>query len=376
MRFARSHNIGIHDQLQGRATTPLGIRYRTPEAERDAAAPLPAVDAYTVHGNSVDSGYVSALAPGSRKGALDSAQDGILQTIETTELAACDTETVYSNEGSVTGEELDAYKSELVDSLVGQDESNPEPERVDSEVATSRVSDWLANLEAPETEGRVGSEEATTQTRGPHYVLALDGEEPEEVVLPDKYGYRRVVFDSEGYKALVARIAREVSLTALVETDAMVKLRSTFLSALPNQRHVSRHLESKVFAVLLRVAWDPVAILRYQFQDSRRLDELVGPSGVGIVPRSAEGFAAAAFGALNLLRQTPGLERPSIQQDFGFLRSIEHEIERAPERLAELANVDQNLPHQTDRDTLLKTGLGHVSFDSEALGAGHALQIA
>ena len=80
---------------------------------------LPPADAYTVHGNSMDSGYVSALASGCQKDALIR-QDDIPETTEPTDVEACEVATLYSDEGSISGAELTAYKSELVDHLAEQ----------------------------------------------------------------------------------------------------------------------------------------------------------------------------------------------------------------------------------------------------------------
>jgi len=80
---------------------------------------LPLADVYTVHGNSMDSGYVSALVSGYQKDTLGSRME-ILETAESSEVESCDATTVYSDEGSISGAELDVYKSELVDSLVEQ----------------------------------------------------------------------------------------------------------------------------------------------------------------------------------------------------------------------------------------------------------------
>jgi len=77
----------------------------------------PIFDAYTPHGHSVDSGYASALASCHQKSG-DGSQIEILESIEGAEIETETAETVYSDEGSVTGTELEGYKSDLVDNLV------------------------------------------------------------------------------------------------------------------------------------------------------------------------------------------------------------------------------------------------------------------
>jgi len=154
--------------------------------------------------------------------------------------------------------------------LAEEEEAIPEPEPVDRKVTSSRVRKWLETLECPEAQSHsVAEGQAKGTCSGLHDVVDLDGEdEPEEVVLPDKFGYRRVLFNSEAYTSLLARISGQVSLTALTESDAMVQVRSTILGALPSQLHVSRRLESKVFTALLRVPWNPAEFIRQQFPDS------------------------------------------------------------------------------------------------------------
>lgn len=72
------------------------------------------LDAFTVYGASMDSGYVSAC----QQKDADPAQDDQSKPVMSVEAADCDARTVYSDEGSIGRAELDTYKSELVDDLV------------------------------------------------------------------------------------------------------------------------------------------------------------------------------------------------------------------------------------------------------------------
>jgi len=67
----------------------------------------------------MDSGYVSALASNYEKGVSNIRNDILASTVRV-EAEDCDAGTVYSQEGSITGDKLDIYKSELVDGLVEQ----------------------------------------------------------------------------------------------------------------------------------------------------------------------------------------------------------------------------------------------------------------
>ncbi|KAK0614458.1 hypothetical protein B0T14DRAFT_606748 [Immersiella caudata] len=261
----------------------------------DLSHKLVLFDAYTVHGRSIDSGYASALASDQQKSGLGS-HTTILESVEAAEIEPDGAEAVYSDEGSVTGAELEGYKSDLVNDLVGhirglgadtellglilhqlpslirsfalklgqpgsmksqrdvmyflhkyrhdiskrvettmvelvEEEGDPEPEPVDGGIVSSRVSNWLETLECPEAEGH-SLAEGQPHSGNSHDLAEPDGEEPEEVVLPDRFGYRHALFKSEAYKALLTRISCQLSLTAPTESDAMVQIRSTILSAL------------------------------------------------------------------------------------------------------------------------------------------------
>ena len=161
--------------------------------------------------------------------------------------------------------------------LAEEEGATLESEPVDGKVISSRVRSWLETLDCPEAERDPVAKEQRNTAGESHEDVGLDGEEPEEVVLPDKFGYRHVLFNSEAYKAVLARMTRQVSLTSLTESDAMVQVRSFILNALPSQLHVSRRLESKVFTAMLRVPWHPAEFIRQQFPDSETgPDDLLG----------------------------------------------------------------------------------------------------
>jgi len=91
----------------------------SPGTRPDGSSLPPLLDAYTIHSNSMDSGYVSALASNYEKGVSNIRNDILASTVRV-EAEDCDAGTVYSQEGSITGDKLDIYKSELVDGLVEQ----------------------------------------------------------------------------------------------------------------------------------------------------------------------------------------------------------------------------------------------------------------
>lgn len=179
---------------------------------------------------------------------------------------------------------------------LAEEDSEPQrnPERADTDVTTSRVIQWLAEL------GAQMAEEPMVQICKPHLITTSEEEEAEEVVLPDKHGYRRVVFDSEAYKTLVVRIVREATLTFVDDSDAMRKIRSNILRILPNERRVSRHLESKAFTMMLHAAWDPATFLRNEYQVLEKPDEILGR----VITLTGSMNNAQALPASDYLKQT------------------------------------------------------------------------
>lgn len=145
---------------------------------------------------------------------------------------------------------------------------DPQPDRVDSEVTSSRISEWLVGVDPS------GADEAAP-ARAPQQAAGTLPED-DEIALPDKYGYRQVVFESAAYKTLVARLQRQALLTPLTEADAMMTIRRRILQQLPQTRHLSRQTESETFSIVLRAPWDPLAFLRDQYEGPQDPGELLG----------------------------------------------------------------------------------------------------
>jgi len=193
-------------------------------------------------------------------------------------------------------------------------EPQPEPERVDRNLTTARINEWLATVGAP------GAGEPIMPAHKPHLTTTSEEGEAEEVVLPDKPGYRRVVFDSEAYKQLVARIARASFLTSLTDSDAMMRIRSAILQSLPSERYVSRHRESKVFTMMMRMVWDPAAFLRQGYQDVEKPDELLGR----VITLTGSLSNAQALSTSEYLKQTwPGTGSTLLAAIVEALRTSE-----------------------------------------------------
>jgi len=147
--------------------------------------------------------------------------------------------------------------------------SQRERDRFDLNVTSSRVSDWLIGLDCPPA-----ADEPVARTH--ELQPTISSEVEEEVILPDKHDYREVVFKSEAYKTLVGRITREASLTLITGSDAVSKIRSAILKTLPSQQYVSRHVESEMHTMVLRVAWEPVAFLEHEYGSSEKPREMLG----------------------------------------------------------------------------------------------------
>jgi len=133
-----------------------------------------------------------------------------------------------------------------------------EPDPVSDEVTSSRIGEWLVSLDAP------GPDESSL-AREPQAAAALP--EDDEIFLPDKHGYRQVVFDSLAYKTLVSRLERRVRLAIPAEADGMMAIRQRILGRLRQKQHVSRHSESETFQMVLSATWDPIAFLRDQYEE-------------------------------------------------------------------------------------------------------------
>ncbi|KAK4095834.1 hypothetical protein N658DRAFT_437414 [Parathielavia hyrcaniae] len=293
--------------------------------------PLSLKDAFT------DSGYASALAPSRQQKDANPAQDDTSKPVVSTAVDDCDTRTVYSDEGSIGGAELDAYKGEFVDDLVSkarrlgaepealdkifeampqwmesfalalgqtgstqaqrdvmyfvhkyrfelscrfkelmlglcEDDTTPdrEPDPVDSEVTSSRISEWLVGLGAP------GADEPAPACE-PQAAAALP--EDDEIHLPDRHQYRQVIFESAAYNALVARLERQALLTTLTEADAMMTIRHGIVQRLQRRqdysRHISRHTEAATFEMGLHVGWRPLTFLNDQYDTSKSPGKLI-----------------------------------------------------------------------------------------------------
>ncbi|KAK4125965.1 hypothetical protein N657DRAFT_678983 [Parathielavia appendiculata] len=234
-------------------------------------------DAFTVHGESMDSGYPSAFASAGRQ--KESVREG-----------NGDARTVYSDEGSIDGAELDAYKRELVDDLVNEarrleaepealekvfdamppllkpfalalgqfgstqaqrdvmyfvhkyrlelscrfkesmlgfceDDTTPDRERdpIDSEERSSRIIEWLVSLGAP------GADESAPAPE-PQAAAALP--EDDEIRLPDKHGLS-VVFSFGTFTA--TRLGEE---SRNLEANQDQHLEDVDVNVLRSSRHV------------------------------------------------------------------------------------------------------------------------------------------
>jgi hypothetical protein len=155
---------------------------------------------------------------------------------------------------------------------VGEEDDLPprDPDQVDDELTSLRIDEWLVGLGAPT---------ATPDAPGPNPHVEMSVENlyvDDEVTLPDKHGYRQVVFNSAPFKAPLSRLAREVSLTSLAEGDAMHVIRSQILKILPERRHVSRYVESETFTMVFDVTWDLAEFLMDQYGTSYQLENVLG----------------------------------------------------------------------------------------------------
>ena len=144
-------------------------------------------------------------------------------------------------------------------------------ERVDNEVISSRIKRWLASLDTQGLDDVAPAHKQTTSLSDNVLTLPQD----EEIILPDKRGYREVIFDSEAYKALAIRLASEAFLTPLSDSDAMRAIRSKVLATLPIEKHISRREESTLLTMTIVARWDPIAFLRDQYRDSENPVELL-----------------------------------------------------------------------------------------------------
>lgn len=76
----------------------------------------PLMDAHTTHVASMDSGYATASVPACQRSSVGT-QDDNPKLPASTAIDECDARTVYSDQGSIVGGELDTYKVELVNNL-------------------------------------------------------------------------------------------------------------------------------------------------------------------------------------------------------------------------------------------------------------------
>ncbi|KAK0751264.1 hypothetical protein B0T18DRAFT_319853 [Schizothecium vesticola] len=327
-----------------------------PNGKFDGNAEFP-TDTYTVNGASVDSGYVSAIASGLHSSG-SMADPGSMAPVAEEEF---DAQTVYSDGASINGQELEVYKAELVDNLVrevrkldaspdalerifdalpaliksfalqlgqpgstkeqrdvmyfvhkyrqhlsqrfkeamlSQDEVDNamarESDRVNNEFTSSRIGEWLTGLggSAPP------AEEPVRVIHDEH--LDQDLLENDEVVLPNKHGYRQVVFDSVPYRTLLSRLTREALLTSLAEGDAMNTIRRQILAILPDRRRVSRYRESETFTMVFDAQWNPATFLEHQFGGSVEPEDVLGK----VITLTGSMSEAQALPCAEYLRQT------------------------------------------------------------------------
>ncbi|KAK4100298.1 hypothetical protein N658DRAFT_559776 [Parathielavia hyrcaniae] len=149
--------------------------------------PLSLKDAFT------DSGYASALAPSRRQKDDNPAHDDTFKPVMSVAAEDCDAQTVYSDEGSIGGAELDATRAIVppaqgvnAGALRGRHDAGPGTDPVDSEITSSRISEWLVGL------GEPGADESTPTCE----LQAAAALSEDEIHLPDKRRYRHVVFES------------------------------------------------------------------------------------------------------------------------------------------------------------------------------------
>lgn len=144
-------------------------------------------------------------------------------------------------------------------------------ERVDNEVISLQIKRWLASLDTQEFDDAVPTHKQTASLGDDVLTLPDD----KELILPDRRGYREVIFDSEAYKALAIRLASEAFLTPLSDLDAMRVIRSKVLTTVPIEKYISRHEESTLLTMTIVVRWEPIAFLRDQYRDSEDFTELL-----------------------------------------------------------------------------------------------------
>ncbi|KAK4452767.1 hypothetical protein QBC34DRAFT_345840 [Podospora aff. communis PSN243] len=100
---------------------------------------------------------------------------------------------------------------------------------------------------------------------------SLDAAEGDnDVTLPDKGEYNRIVFESAAYLWLTAALKRELSLAPVPSQEAICgKVYHDVLSCLERGRkEVSSRRPSERFTLHLSADWNPVAFLRQEFTDS------------------------------------------------------------------------------------------------------------
>jgi hypothetical protein len=150
---------------------------------------------------------------------------------------------------------------------------------VDSEFTNSRIGEWLGDLDGvPAVEGpNPFPSDADAQEQ---LVSLPDGEDDDdnEIILPDKYGYRQAVFGSTPYNALVARLTREALLAPcpLEEGEGMSNIRTQILAAIPDRRSVSRRSDSQIFKIAIDANWNPIQFLGNQYGGFSDPQDLLG----------------------------------------------------------------------------------------------------
>lgn len=182
------------------------------------------------------------------------------------------------------------------------------PEKVEDKVTSSRISEWLGGLGVPDPGKSLPTQEPQPEA------LPYD----DEVILPDKHGYRQVVFESAAYKTLVSRLEREVALTPLADSDAMITIRRAILKKLRQKQHVSRLEDSQRFFMEFKTSWDPVGFIEDQYGDSERPEELLGR----VITITGSMSDAQALPCSEYLRQTWPTTSPLILSAFADMIAL------------------------------------------------------
>lgn len=163
------------------------------------------------------------------------------------------------------------FKEAMLEQVENNNMLERQIERVDNELISSRIKRWLASLDTQGFDDAVPTHKQTGSLDDDVLTLPDD----EEIILPDRRGYREVIFDSEAYKGLAIRLASAASLTPISDSDAMRAIRAKVSATLPIEKHISRHEESTLLTMAIVVLWNPIAFLGDQYRDSENFIELL-----------------------------------------------------------------------------------------------------